>query len=120
MHLFADSRDNASASNRRVCVCFLLVFFLLYNPFAASRSSANILNVGHPASHRATVGASELQHFSFADGQERLSVHDNAAVATLMYLPNVSVRSLQCLAQVLSPQQQFFGSSLWFRPPPTL
>jgi hypothetical protein len=120
MHSFADSRDNASASNRRVCVCLLLVFFLLYNPFAASRSTANILNVGHPASHRATVGASELQHFSFADGQDRLSVHDNAAVATLMYLPNVSVRSLQCLAQVLSPQQQFFGSSLWFRPPPTL
>jgi hypothetical protein len=41
-------------------------------------------------------------------------------VATSMYFPVISVRALQCLAQVLSPQQQFFGSSLWFRPPPTL
>jgi hypothetical protein len=119
MYWFAHSRDNASASCGRVCVCLLLVFFLLYNPFGALRSSASGLNVGHPASHRATVGASELQHFSFVDGQDPLSIYDSAAVATFMFCPDVSARSLQCLPQVLSPQQQFFGSSLWFRPPPT-
>jgi len=120
MYPFAYSHENAAAPRWRAWICLLLVFFLLYNPFAASQSSVSGLNVGHPASNRATVGASELQHFSFADGQDRLSVHDADAVATLMHFPDVSARSLHCLAQVLSPRQQFFGSSLWFRPPPTL
>jgi hypothetical protein len=120
MYLFAQSHDNPATVRWRAWVCLLLVFFLLYNPFAASRSSASGLNVCHPASNRATVGASELQHFSFADGHDLLSIHENAAVATFTFSPETTARSLQCLPQVLSPQQQFFGSSLWFRPPPTL
>ncbi len=120
MYSFAYSHDKTATLRWRACVCLLLVFFLLYNPFAASRSSASGLNVGHPASHRATVGASELQHFSFADGQDRLSVYDSAAAATFTFSPAVFARSLRCVAQVLSPKQQFFGAGLWFRPPPTL
>jgi hypothetical protein len=119
MYSFASSDENVTL-RWRAWACLLLAFFLLYNPFAASLSSASGLNVCHPASNRATVGASELQHFSFADGQDRLSIHDIAAVVTFTFSPDVSALSSPCLAQVLSPQQQFFGSSLWFRPPPAL
>jgi hypothetical protein len=120
MYWFAYSHDHAAIPRWRTWVCVLLVFFLLNNPFAAFRSPISDLNVCHPASNRATVGASELQHFSFAGGQDRLSIHDNATVATFAFSPDLSALSFQCLAQVLSPQQQFFGSSLWFRPPPAL
>jgi hypothetical protein len=120
MYSFASNDDKAATLRWRAWTCLLLAFFLLYNPFAASLSPVSGLNVCHPASNRATVGASELQHFSFADGQDRLSVHDTAAVLTFTFSPDVSARSFPRLAQVLSPQQQFFGSSLWFRPPPAL
>jgi hypothetical protein len=104
----------------RAWVCFCLALFLLYNPYLAAPSSAGSLNVRHPASNRATVGASELQHFSPADGRDKLLAHATDAVEPLASLPKVSSQAFEFLPQVVSPTQQFFGSSLWFRPPPAL
>ncbi len=103
-----------------VWVCFCLALFLLYNPYMAAPSSANGLNVRHPASNRATVGASELQHFSPAGGRDNFSMDVTSAVELLASLPEVSSHAFKLFPQVVSPQQQFFGSSLWFRPPPAL
>jgi len=101
-------------------VCFCLALFLLYNPYLAAPSSTNGLNVRHPASNRATVGASELQHFTTADGRDSFSTDATSAVELLESFPEVSSRAFVLFPQVVSPPQQFFGSSLWFRPPPAL
>jgi hypothetical protein len=103
-----------------VWVSFFLALFLLYNPYMAAPSWAGGLNVRHPASNRATVGASELKHFSPADGRNQLSTPTTAAVEPLASFPEVSSQAFELFPQVVSPSQQFFGSSLWFRPPPVL
>jgi hypothetical protein len=101
-------------------ICFCLALFLLYNPYLAAPSSSGDSKVCHPASNRATVGSSELQHFSPADGEDKLSTHAAAVVETLVALPEVSSQAFQLLPQVASPRHQFFGSGLRFRPPPSL
>ena len=102
----------------RAWICFCLVFFLLYNPYMGAPNFTDGLSVRHPASNRATVGASELQHFSPADGRDKLSIHVTATVETLASFLEVSPEAFRLHPQVVSPAQQFFGSSLWFRPPP--
>lgn len=101
-------------------VCFCLALFLLYNPYLAAPGSTNGLNVRHPASNRATVGASELQHFSPADGKDKLAMPAIVPAEHYLSIPGFSFQALDFLSQVVSPAQQFFGSNLWFRPPPAL
>jgi len=97
-----------------------LALFLLYNPYMAAPGSTGGLNFCHPASNRATIGASELQHFSPANGRDQLSSPVASVVVSLASLPELSSQAFTLLPQVVSPAQQFFGSSLWFRPPPVL
>ena len=103
-----------------VWVSFFLALFLLYNPYMAAPSSAGGLNVRRPASNRATVGVSELQHFSPTDGQDKLSTYATVAVEPRASFPEVSSQAFELFPQVDSPRQQFFGSGLRFRPPPLL
>lgn len=105
----------------RVVVCFLLAMLFLYNPFLSASRSAGTLMVCHPASHRATVGASELESL----GQPNLT-------APLLYVADFTQDFTTQLAATLTstqyrPQQEVivapqagFCSSLWFRPPPVL
>jgi hypothetical protein len=86
----------------------------------AALGSTGGCNFRHPASNRATVGASELQHFSPADGKDKLSTPEPFAVASFASLPEFSSHAFSLPPQVVSPAQQFYGSSLWFRPPPVL
>jgi len=121
MDLSTPSPERSEVPRWRAWVCFCLALFLLYNPYLAAPSSADGLNVRHPASNRATVGASELQHFSPADGRDKLSAHATDAVEPLAsFLEVSSTQAFEFLPQVVSPPQQFFGSSLWCRPPPAL
>jgi hypothetical protein len=99
-------------------MCFCLALFLLYNPFMAATSSPGGLNVRHPASNRATVGASELQHFSPADGRDKLSAPAAAAVPPFASFSEVPSQAFELFPQAVIPPQQFFVSNLWFRPPP--
>jgi hypothetical protein len=114
------SVERVAVPRWRVWVCLCLALFLLYNPYLAGPGSANGLNVRHPPSNRATVGASELQHFSPADGRDKISTHAITALESLASFPEVSSQTFELLPQVVAPKQQFFGSSLWFRPPPVL
>jgi len=65
-----DIAARRAVSNRYAWVCLLLVLLLLYNPFLMAPGSDGGLNVRHPASNRATVGSSELQHFTSAARQD--------------------------------------------------
>ncbi len=114
------SPEHSSVPRWRFWVCLCLALLLLYNPYLASPSSARGLNVRHPASNRATVGASELQSFSPADGQDKLSRDAVSVILPLASFHEVSSQVFELFPQVVSPSQQFFGSSLWFRPPPAL
>jgi hypothetical protein len=120
MHLLTHSRESYAMPRWRAVVCLCLALFLLYNPYTSAPGSTSGLNVRHPASNRATVGASELQHFSPADGKLKFSTPAVASVEQLLPIPDLSSKTFEFFPQVVSSAQQFFGSSLWFRPPPAL
>jgi hypothetical protein len=100
------------------CLFIALCFF--YNPFLAAPNLMMGLNVRHPASNRATVGASELQSFSPADGRDNLPTDADSAEVPVALFPVVLSQSFQLFSWQVLPPQRFFGSSLWFRPPPAL
>jgi hypothetical protein len=99
-------------------VCLVLATLLLYNPFFAAPRSGNSLDLCHPASHRATVASSELQHFSPTDGWGTLPAMDATEAGVALPLPVLSAHFLFVSPPALLPPQQFFGPGLWFRPPP--
>ena len=101
-------------------LCLILAALLLYNPFLAAPQPGHSLEVCHPASHRATVGASELQHFSPADGWGCLPAVDIAEVEQVVPLRGPTSQSFLISLPIPLPTQQFFGPGLWFRPPPVL
>src|SRR5271163_3675702 len=71
-----DSRRFAKwrvAPKWQIGICLLLVALIIYNPYLAGAESGAGLCVRHSASNRATVGASELQHFSPIDGRSILA-----------------------------------------------
>src|SRR5215472_8086438 len=99
-------------------VCLILAALLLYNPFFAVPHPGSGLEVGHRASHRATVGASELQHFSPIDGWGALPAMDTGTARIALPLPEPSAQFFFALPLVPLFSQEFFGPGLWFRPPP--
>ena len=124
-----ESRMNASLHCRggivsvrpRQWACLVLALLLLYNPFFAAIHASSGLDLARPASNRATVGASELQHFSPANGWGCLFAGDftETAVAPSPPPQGHGERFLVFpLVSLISPQ--FSGPGLWFRPPPAL
>ena len=65
------SRDTCNRSQAcwQLCVSLLLIALLLYNPFLALASHSDGLTYQALARHRATVGASELDHFTPVQGR---------------------------------------------------
>jgi len=120
MHPSCHTPEGSAVPRWRAWVCFCLALFLLYNPYLAAPSSTHGLTIRHPASNRATVGASELQNSSAADGRHRLSIPTTAVVEPLASFPEVSSQTFELFSQLVSPTQRFFNSSRWSRPPPAL
>lgn len=106
------------ASQRNSVVCLFLAFCLVYNPFLTVQRTAGGLEVCHPASHRATVGASELQHFLSVAGQDFLGFADLAPAEVPVLLPALPGLISFHVSHGLYPPQQLLCASLWFRPPP--
>lgn len=100
------------------CICLILATLLLYNPFFAVPHSGNSLEIGHRASHRATIGASELQHFSPMDGWGAQPAIDAGAGVVVLPRTEPSHQFFLALLPTQYFPQQFFGPGLWFRPPP--
>jgi hypothetical protein len=99
-------------------VCLALVILLAHNPYLTVPATASGVNVSHHPSYRATVAASELQHFSPQDKQSSVDV---VSVPTPNVLDPLKADERQprvYSSQVLSPQPQFWSAGLWFRPPP--
>jgi hypothetical protein len=101
----------------QLCVSVLLLALLIYNPFLALISHSDGLTYQALARHRATVGASELDHFRPVQG-------DNAqleAIAEDIFV-RLTVEKNEFPSRTLQdptlPQPVERIASVWFRPPP--
>ena len=98
------------------CICVLLVGLLLYNPFAALTRASDGLAYDALARHRATVGASEMQHFAPVKIQVG---HVHVSIATKTgELPAPREEARPARGRVHLPLLLEGIASLWFRPPP--
>ena len=97
-------------------ICVLLVGLLLYNPFAALTSASDGLAYQALARHRASVGASEMQHFAPVKAE---SGQPDVTVATQTDdLPATREEARLESGRVHLPLLLEGMTSLWFRPPP--
>lgn len=103
----------------RTVFCVLLTFLLLYNPFVALYRSHSNYSVHTPERNRATVGSSELQHFSPVQDeipQTDLSIEENRDEVAAPAGSFVA-RGFEREEEVPQPE---FATKVWSRPPPTL
>src|SRR5271169_6579645 len=102
----------------RMWFCVLLAALILYNPFAAICQSHNTSEVHSPQRNRATLGASELQHFSPVQDdalQPDLNLEENreeVAVPAGSYV----ARGFEREEAVPQPD---VAPKVWSRPPPS-
>ena len=98
------------------CICVLLVGLLLYNPFAALTSASDGLAYQALARHRASVGASEMQHF--APVKAETGQPDVTVAVQKGELPAPREEARLPSGRVHLPLLLEGMTSLWFRPPP--
>jgi hypothetical protein len=101
----------------RICVPLLLMGLLLYNPFLDLVGHQNGLAYQQLQRNRATVGASELQHFSPIQSD---SAQPRIVLAELFrYTVAADDRfsGHQFQTEALPPRLELVDS-IWFRPPP--
>ena len=102
-------------------VCLFLVALVLYNPFITALDSPAGPCVRHAVSNRATVGASELQHFTPAGKSASLLAGD-ALLLFALFTPGplYPYGPWAATASVPPAAVQHLAPSLWFRPPPSV
>jgi len=100
-------------------LCILLIGLMLYNPFAGLIGSSDRLSYDRMARNRATIGASELQHFSpvpTPSSQTELDV--DVPSVDLMRVVRGERTSSDLPEAFPAPAEVF--RQFWNRPPPTL
>jgi len=101
-----------------VCACLLLVGLLLYNPFLALVAHSDGLTYQALARHRATVGASELQHI--AQVQEQSAQPHIIVAETFSGLVQINESPATTSQQPKLLQRMEQIPEICFRPPPQL
>ena len=97
-------------------VCVLLIGLLLYNPFAALTTASDGLSYQALARHRASVGASEMQHF--APVKAETGQPDVTVAAPKADLPAPREEARLESGGVHLPLLLEGMTTVWFRPPP--
>jgi len=101
-----------------IVVCLILAVLFLYNPYLVVTPPSSVLNVHHILSYRATLGSSELQHFSPTEARKIFATLIAVAATWL----ESSINSLVGQAVDVSTHHlcahQLVCADLWFRPPP--
>lgn len=104
----------------RALFCLLLVISFLYNPYVRAQVNWGELNVRHPFSNRATVGASELERYASMASETGHAVIALCFLLTIRAAVEPSVRFVVRGAnEQIQPQVALSGNA-WFRPPPAL
>lgn len=112
-----DQRHPIRAERLNIWICVLLAALLLYNPFAALCLSHGTFEVHTLQRNRASVGASELQHFSpVQDDHQRVDVNlesnrEEVAVPAEGFVARGYEREVEVA-------QSDIVSKVWSRPPP--
>ncbi len=101
-------------------MCLLLAVLVVYNPYMSGADSGAGLCLRHSASNRATVGASELEHFTPGDSRTVALITALAPLGILALPPAMPVPQRPRPAQKVRASVQRLTASLWFRPPPAL
>lgn len=105
------------AQSLRVWTCVLLAALILYNPFAALCFSHGTVEVHTLQRNRASVGASELQHFSpVQDGDQQTDLNLEANCEELA-APAETFVARGFEREVEVPQSDI-AFEVWSRPPP--
>ena len=101
----------------RVCICLLLIGLIVYNPFVALRGTSGNLSYARMARNRATIGSSELQHFS-PEPNPTLQPDLDVEVSGAEPATPVQASHAGMVQREVSPLRPELSASLWFRPPP--
>jgi hypothetical protein len=101
----------------RWCVPMLLIGLLLYNPFLALVSHSNGFGFQAMARHRATVGSSELQHYSPVPVESAQPEALVEAVFAGFQAENREYPTYTSQDEALAQRVELIAS-IWFRPPP--
>jgi hypothetical protein len=113
------NRQNQARRNLwQTCVSVLLIGLVLYNPFLALVNHSDGLAYQALARNRATVGASEMQHFSPTQqvaAQVEATV-ERICIELVVEKPDFPSHILD--VEIL-PQRPEPTASVWFRPPPS-
>jgi hypothetical protein len=123
MNTSATTSRHISVPLWQILTCVLLAGLFLYNPFLAASRATDSLSVCHPASHRATVGSSELERFTQANDTALAFLPKLAEVQELipqLALMHSTQRQYAEQEEIVATPQTGFSSSLWFRPPPAV
>ena len=113
------SRSSAWTPSWRVCVCLLLIALVVYNPFVALSGSSGKLCYENLARNRASVGASELQHFSPVSAPDFQMQWDIQLPGAEPQRCAQETRAPQNGYEVAPPEPELLAA-VWFRPPPSL
>lgn len=105
------------ADRLRAWMCVLLAALILYNPFAALCFSHGTIEVHTLQRNRASVGASELQHFSpVQDGKQQVDLNLESNCEELA-APAETIVARGFEREVEIPQSDIVAK-VWSRPPP--
>jgi len=101
-------------------LCMLLALLLLYNPFLALFCSHSHSSLHLPQRNRATVGSSELQHFSPVQQEETPQVDlklEERREEVSAPAGSFATRGFDHAEEITHPD---LLARVWSRPPPTL
>ena len=112
-----DEKHPIRAQRLRVWICVLLAAMILYNPFAALCVSHGPIEVHTLQRNRATVGASELQHFTPVQDDTKQTDLNLEASREEVAAPAESFVARGFEREVEIPQSDIV-SKVWSRPPP--
>ena len=112
-----DQNHPIRAQRLRVWVCVLLAALLLYNPFATLYYSHGTFEVHTLQRNRASVGASELQHFSPVQDDIRQADLNLESSRDKVAVPAESFVARGLEREIEIPQSDIV-SRVWSRPPP--
>ncbi|MGB8323460.1 MAG: hypothetical protein WCE52_10935 [Candidatus Acidiferrum sp.] len=113
-------KSSKSRGYWQIGISALLIALVLYNPFLVLTKHTDGPEFHRLASHRATVGASEMDHFTpvQAERVELDAAVEEIDTASLVAEENDAPAPDFLQEEGLPPQTELI-SSTWFRPPPT-
>ena len=102
----------------QICLSLLLIGLVLYDPFLGLINCSDGLTYQALARNRATVGASEMQHFAPMQGENAQLEATVERICVELLVEKKEFPSHAFEVESL-PQRPELTTSVWFRPPPT-